>query len=424
MTGSPVSPAPAPRRKPRRWLKVLLALVALVVLLVALLPTLVSWGLGRGMILGVIEGSINGKVGLSGLSVGWFSPLNVQGFTITDAAGNQAVNLNVNVSPGLLKLATNRSGPISVNISGSINGERREDGSINLADLFASDPSKTPTGPPPTPPTSKSPKPVTIPHFAVNVTGLTVQFTDAATKQAMAIDPLTGTISGGGALQPFIIDLQGKAVSNGVPGSVLIKVETDGLFDTLGQITFKDTSAKLDVQVSSLLLPLPLPDVQGMTELQSLAVNVASDDLTGKVVATIDAAAKAPGADVSTFKSTIAFDRLFTARGKLSPAGGSADIGMQMQSLPILAKDVHGSIQSLNFTIHSEDLAKSIDMTVDGRGQLEGHEPSSLTGRVSIDQLFAKNGDVDFAIDRVTGSINGKAVPTPPLQPFLAGVFR
>jgi hypothetical protein len=110
MADSPVSPGPSPHRRHRRWWKVPLALVALVILLVAVLPTFISWGLGRGMILSTIEGSINGKVGLSGLSVGWFSPLNVQGFTVTDAEGTQAVNLNVNVSQGLLKLVTNRGG--------------------------------------------------------------------------------------------------------------------------------------------------------------------------------------------------------------------------------------------------------------------------------------------------------------------------
>lgn len=397
-----------------------MAVVALVVLLIALLPTLVSWGLGQGVIRGAIEKSINGKVGLNGLSVGWFSPLNVQGFTITDAAGSQVVNLDVQVSPGLLKLATSRSGLIAVDISGSVKAERRADGSIDLADLFAAKPTKPPGTPPPTPPSPKTPQSVAVPQFAVNVKGLTVQLTDAATKQVMAIDPLTGTIAGGGALQPFTIDLQGKTVSNGVPGSIVIKGETDGLVDSAGQLAFKDTSAKLNVQATSILLPLPLPEVQGMTDLQSLAINVASDDLTGKIVVEIDGQAKVPGADASTLKANIALDRVFSARGNLSPAGGSANIVVQMQSLPILAKDVRGSVQSLDFTVRSEDLAKSIDMTIDGRAQLEGHEPSTLTGKVTVEQLFTKEGKVDFGLDRVTGSITGKAVPTPPLQPFLA----
>jgi hypothetical protein len=414
--------APATPRRKRRWLRALIVVLAIIMVLIAALPTLVSWGLGQGLIRSAINKSINGTVAIDTLSVGWFSPLKMHGFTITDRSGAEAVKLNVDVTPGLFKLATSRSGPIEVNVSGSIRGEVREDNSISLGDLVITDQKKTP---PRTKPAGAKSEPVTIPAIAVNVDGLSANLTYAATRQVVTLDDLRGSLACKGQAEPITVDLHGKTSiaspgSAAANGNIDITGDADGLINALGQMSLKDAAAKLDVKATSIPLPLALPTVTGPTDLQTLTLSVRSDDLTGKINIEMTARAIVPGHEPSDINSQIALDRVLSSQGEFSPAGGSAHISVQLDSLPILFEDLHGTVQSLKFIVASDDLTKMIDMTVDGSAALEGEQPSELRGKVAVERLFDSSGAVDFALDRVTGRITGQSVPTPPLQPFLA----
>lgn len=82
-----------PPRKKRRWLRFLLGLLLLLVILAGLAPTVISSSWGTGMIVSQVNGRIRGQIGIRDLSVGWFSPLQVDGLTITDPQGRETLTL-------------------------------------------------------------------------------------------------------------------------------------------------------------------------------------------------------------------------------------------------------------------------------------------------------------------------------------------
>jgi len=88
---------PASRRRGARILAIAGGALVLVLGLVALAPTFVSWGLFRGTILGAVSGAVNGTVSVTSLDVGWFSGVDVRGFTIDDPPSGNRVQVDARV---------------------------------------------------------------------------------------------------------------------------------------------------------------------------------------------------------------------------------------------------------------------------------------------------------------------------------------
>ncbi|HQL72909.1 MAG TPA: hypothetical protein PLD58_07010 [Phycisphaerae bacterium] len=74
-------------------MRILLAILLLIVILIALAPTIVSSSWGTGMVLSQVNSRIRGQIAVRAISVGWFSPLQVDGLTITDPQGRETLNL-------------------------------------------------------------------------------------------------------------------------------------------------------------------------------------------------------------------------------------------------------------------------------------------------------------------------------------------
>jgi hypothetical protein len=78
-----------PKKRRRRWLPVcLVALLALV----GLLPTLVSKTPLFGYILKLATSNLNGSVKVDSISLGWFSPIQLKGIEVKDAAGKPVLS--------------------------------------------------------------------------------------------------------------------------------------------------------------------------------------------------------------------------------------------------------------------------------------------------------------------------------------------
>ena len=126
---------PAPRRRGARILAIAGGALALVLGLVVLAPTFVSWGLFRGTILGAVSGAVNGTVSVTSLDVGWFSGVDVRGFTIDDPSMGNRVQVDARVEQGVWHVLRSGLSGLDVHVSGAVKTRREADGTITLSRL-------------------------------------------------------------------------------------------------------------------------------------------------------------------------------------------------------------------------------------------------------------------------------------------------
>ena len=407
---------PTSARRPRRkWLVVLGGVLLLLIVVIALLPTLISWGLANGVIRSAINDSINGTATFDRVKAGWFGDQFIDNLRIVDAQGKEAANLDIAVHAGLFQIITKQPGPIEVTLSGTIAGEVREDNSISFQDLL-----KKPSGPQQPQPSPGPGKPFRIsdiPPTTVNIAGLTVDLKILKTNQRLVLDNLTGKFAYVDPTQPITIDLQGKTLADGTPGSLDVHGQAADLFAPDGTLTLKGANVKLDAQVQSIPLPFQVPGVNAPVQVKTVTVSLVSDDLTGRIVASLNANAQIEGQPETTVEAQAALANVLNANGELALQGGSANITAIAQNLPIPAADLRGMVHQFKATIASSDLTKTTVIAIDSNAQIEDQAPSTLTASLSVDELFTPKGDVQVAIEKVTGTLQGSTLPTSILQP-------
>jgi uncharacterized protein involved in outer membrane biogenesis len=94
------APPAAVKKKRRRWPWVIGALVLMLIVLVLIAPTLISLGFARALVVSQVNGRLNGRVEIKDWSLGWFSPIQVNGVVVDDASNRQILQLS-HVSTGL-----------------------------------------------------------------------------------------------------------------------------------------------------------------------------------------------------------------------------------------------------------------------------------------------------------------------------------
>lgn len=411
----------AKTRRKRPWLKLLAALFLVIIALVLLAPTLVSLGLGQGFIRGAINDSINGSASFADLKVGWFGGQSIKGLTIKDQAGAEVAKLDATIDGGLLSLLLSRSKPIQVALAGHVNGVIRPDGSLNFADLS---PEKKPNHvkkpKPPRPPGQPVEAPA-LPPVTIKLDGLAASLDDQRTNDKLSLTLSKGVIQYVGPQQPATIDLEGQAQSASAgSGTFTVKGQAANLIDAKNRLTLRGGSLKLDAAMSRVPLRITLPGSEAPATISDLAIKIASDDLTGTIVADISAASQAAGGSPGSIKAQASVSKILLGTGELSLRGGGANISLIATNAPIAAGDVKGTLDSFTATIMSDDLTKRINVAVKGDARLEGRDPSSLAANVSVDDLLTPEGGVTFAVEKVTGTVSGQRVPTALLQPMLA----
>ncbi len=332
--------------KPRlKFKKVLLRLGVLFVvlaLLVAFAPTFVNWGLGQSILRSKLQQRINGTVAFDHLDLGWIGPQTIDGLRITDANGNEAANLNIDLSAGLLALWLGTIDLLEVDITGTLTGQIREDGSTTLIDLVVkgehADESDAP-----------SPKPQTdttlalsgIPPTRIRLNDITVHLTEQHNDSPQTIDLID--LHGELAYLPgdsVSLQLQAETISAGKTGSFSINGRFAQLFNADGVFTPADASGRLQIELHNLMLPLAARE----TELQSATVSITSENLTETI-----------------------------------------------------------------------ELAIRVDALIDG------NEAGRLQGDLVVHHIITTDGVIDFSLDRITGRIEGRSVPTTLLQFALQG---
>lgn len=163
--GPPPTERPTKFRKRRRWLWVVGGIVAVLLLVLVILPTLIGTGLGRSIVVGQVNERINGKIEIKDLSLGWLTPIRVDGLVMFDRSGRQILQLRhlstgltlLNAIRGNYKLGMTQIDGLDVLVS------REEDGSLNWSHIAHEAPSQSaapqPAGGAPAPAKTGGPNP-------------------------------------------------------------------------------------------------------------------------------------------------------------------------------------------------------------------------------------------------------------------------
>lgn len=142
-SSSPSSKNPSPSaRKRKKWVKWAAIGGGVVVvgggLLVLLAPTLLSTGMGKSIVLGQVNARLNGKVEIDSWSLGWWSPISVEGIKVYDDQNRLAMTVG-KVTTGVTILKAARGdfnvGDVVVDSPNLVLVEVNADGTSNLTRL-------------------------------------------------------------------------------------------------------------------------------------------------------------------------------------------------------------------------------------------------------------------------------------------------
>ncbi|HWB20393.1 MAG TPA: hypothetical protein VG711_08855 [Phycisphaerales bacterium] len=295
--------AGATPKKKRWWLRIVIAIVAVIVVLVALAPTLVSLGLGQGYIESKINDSLNGKVSLGKVGLGWLGGQKVEGLTVTDAAGNKVVTLDVRISSSLLGLVTGTSLKMDVQVNGEASGELREDGSISFSDLIKQRKETEKEKKEREEREKKTKEPTSIaglPDIAIEINSLTVNLRDVKKNRVMKVENLKGSAQlakGKDTTLELTGALSGAAAGS---GQVNVNMKSAGLFDAKGVMHLADASLNAKVEMQQ----LPVPIDATLDSMDHVVVTADAAKLSDSLNVGIDGAGTIQGIHASSASAT------------------------------------------------------------------------------------------------------------------------
>lgn len=423
------SGAKSPKPRQRRLRRLIIAFGSLLVLLalfVVLAPTFVSWGLGQNFIRGAIEKHVEGVVSFDRLTIGWRTPLVVDGFAITDKSGTEAVNLSVHTDTGLLGLVLSRPERITLDITGAVRGAIREDGSTSLGELVPSDreASRKP----------KTDEPFSVaglPSILVRLDDLSLTLVDTPNDITYTFDEINGELSFD-AVGESAINLTGRATADDTSGSFTIDGAVADLFDSNGRPTWQSATGSLEFRADNVLLPL-----DGVkTEVLSAVVTAKTTDPTETITVSVKVDARIDG-DPSRFEAQIAATELVQPDGAVSwsldqitgtvtvRSGPTKPLQKMFGDTPIVfARDLGetididasfsaGETKEVSMTLTADRLTANVTARLDPGDQSIAGESLAVRATVSPDLLEALTGyrvaepaDIELSLDRF-------AIPAP-----------
>lgn len=277
----------------------------------ALAPTFVSWGLFRGTILGAVSGAVNGTVSIKSLSVGWFSGVDVRGFTIDDPSMGNRVQVDARVEQGLWHVLRSGLSGLDVHVSGAVKTRREADGTITLSRLART---AEPGAAKPAAAPAAAGKGGILPaglDVRLSVDGINVEVVDPSGAIYAAVRDFKGSAhvaAGGETTAKFTArtELQGTA------GALDLDVAAPGIFDADGALHFKGTPITASIKASDAAF---LAGGLGI-RVKDATVSVSGKDLTGAVDADVRVAASFEGQPLSAITAKLRFDRLLSTSGE------------------------------------------------------------------------------------------------------------
>ncbi|MDY7107498.1 MAG: hypothetical protein SYC29_02570 [Planctomycetota bacterium] len=352
------------RRKVFLWF---VGLLVVFVVVVALLPALLSLGIAPAIVTGAINDRVQGKASIDRLQLRWLGDQAVEGLTIIDAEGVEAVNVNATLGKGLLPILLGAMDGAELSVDGTLRGELRSNGSTSFGELFRSEELGAGAGESDAekdePPTRRD-EPFRLagfPAMDLRIDGVRVELTlDREEKEE---DGQAGAVG------------EARGVDEPPPA-----VRTLVLESLTGSARYRP----------------------GGTSVLQLTSPTTADDLSGS----LELEATATG--------------LFDADGALTPSAAAVDAEFAVHSVPILFARDRGTIDALALSVSTDDLADRLEIAIDGEAALADGEPSMLTGSLTLSKPVRADGGVNAGLDNLAGTLTGRRVPSALLQPTLA----
>ncbi|MHC4416807.1 MAG: hypothetical protein ACYS0G_16175 [Planctomycetota bacterium] len=334
---------------------------------------------------------------------------------------------------GLFSLLIGGAEPLEVDVSGTVVGELRRDGT-SFEDLIRTGGSEK------TKKRSRSTKQqpfslAGVPAVTVRLSDLTVRLREAGSPEIIEVEQLNGEL----AHRPgryVKVKLAGNTTYGTKHGSIEVDGRLTKLFDKKGKLTPQRASGKIDLDLRD--VPVPLSDPP--TALRSLALAAKSDDLTDRLDVSIELEAVIGGNETGRLEAAltarrpigrdgsiaVGMDRLAGLSGHI--AGRSVPSGLLqpvLQKTPVvLVRDVGptvdinadfsgGEMQEITVTAAAETMALEFSGTIDSaqRALQDGRLHCSVT---ITPELFS--AATDMHIDRpATVAVDLESLSVPPV---------
>ncbi|MEE8508066.1 MAG: hypothetical protein V3T07_03285, partial [Myxococcota bacterium] len=132
----------------------------------------------------------------------------------------------------------------------------------------------------------------------------------------------------------------------------------------------------------------------------------------------------APGSTGSDVRGSVDVDteieRLFDKEGRLTLHRASGQIHIELRNVPVPLSDRDTTLRSLIVTAASDDLTKELFVSIEADAVINGSKAGRLEGTLAALRPVSPDGSWDVSLDRVTGRVRGRSVPTALLQPLLS----
>ncbi len=156
------------------------------------------------------------------------------------------------------------------------------------------------------------------------------------------------------------------------------------------------------------------------------------EDLQGDVVykpgerVTIDLAGRTTGGNKpGSITISAAAEGLFDDRGTMTPERGSGRLDVTLRDTPIPLTDLPTELRSLALSVSSQSLAGRVEITIKADAAIEGASVGMLEGAFLVESPVSADGSLRGGLDlldRVTGRLTGRSVPTALFQQALRGM--
>jgi hypothetical protein len=392
--------------KARTALLAIVTVVVLLVILVIIAPTLVSLGLGQGVIRNAIQERVNGEVRFASLKLSWLGEQSMRDLQIVEPGGRTAVDVSVEASRGLFHIVRGAIAPLELRVTGRLEGTIEQDGSVSFAKLMRSDPGDG-GGAPGAP---SSAEPTLLPDSGpidVILTGTTLQLEDTRSGRTITFEDVEGQLHYAPGTSTRL-QLKAATESAGTSGSIDVQAEALDLVDARGRID--PNGAGLQINAVATSLPIPFGEVESV--LDTLHVNVTTDDLTKQLLVLLDGQARVEGAEPSEITGRVVIDRPFSAAGEPTIAleritgtltGAGVPTGL---FAPVLAAAGLGGMID-----PGRDLGPTVDIEAAATGGESGALSVSLRSQRLEAQLSGKVQPDDGTIDLETSRIRADVQP-------------
>ena len=91
------------------------------------------------------------------------------------------------------------------------------------------------------------------------------------------------------------------------------------------------------------------------------------------------------------------------------------------RSTPVPLAERPTELRNLALTAYSDDLTRHLEVSIEADALIDGAESGHLEGALAIDRPVAPDGSLDVRLDRITGRVTGRSVPSALLQGVLRG---